>query len=97
MTSPAGGKSGSQFTEGTAGGIGVRKYDNGLIVKTTKLGPPTGKAATAGKRVQMKYVGRLTNGKVFDSSKGTPFTFRLGVGEVIKGCVLAQQGCRRCY
>lgn len=37
----------------------------------------------------MKYVGRLkSNGKVFDASKGAPFTFRLGVGEVIKGwCV----------
>ncbi len=39
-----------------------------------------------GKRVQMKYVGRLaSNGKVFDQTKGSkPFTFRLGVGEVIK-------------
>jgi hypothetical protein len=39
-----------------------------------------------GKRVQMKYVGRLaSNGKVFDQTKGNkPFTFRLGVGEVIK-------------
>ena len=34
----------------------------------------------------MKYVGRLaSNGKVFDQTKGNkPFTFRLGVGEVIK-------------
>ena len=32
----------------------------------------------------MKYVGRLkSNGKVFDASKGAPFTFRLGIGEVI--------------
>ncbi len=35
--------------------------------------------------LQMAYVGRLkSNGKVFDSSKGKPFVFRLGVGEVIK-------------
>ncbi len=36
----------------------------------------------------MKYVGRLaSNGKVFDQTKGSkPFTFRLGVGEVIKVC-----------
>ena len=34
----------------------------------------------------MKYVGRLkSNGKVFDATKGAPFTFRLGIGEVIKG------------
>ena len=34
----------------------------------------------------MKYVGRLaSNGRVFDQTKGSkPFTFRLGVGEVIK-------------
>ncbi|ESQ39702.1 hypothetical protein EUTSA_v10001027mg [Eutrema salsugineum] len=33
------------------------------------------------------YVGRLENGKVFDSSynRGKPLTFRIGVGEVIKG------------
>ena len=36
--------------------------------------------------MQMKYIGRLaSNGKVFDQTKGSkPFTFRLGVGEVIK-------------
>eukprot|EP00268_Persea_americana_P044789 TRINITY_DN45321_c0_g1_i5.p1 TRINITY_DN45321_c0_g1~~TRINITY_DN45321_c0_g1_i5.p1 ORF type:complete len:170 (-),score=36.12 TRINITY_DN45321_c0_g1_i5:726-1235(-) len=33
------------------------------------------------------YVGMLENGKVFDSSysRGKPLTFRVGVGEVIKG------------
>ena len=36
----------------------------------------------------MKYVGRLaSSGKVFDQTRGSkPFTFRLGVGEVIKVC-----------
>jgi len=34
----------------------------------------------------MRYIGKLNNGKVFDSNtKGKPFTFRLGKGEVIKG------------
>lgn len=39
-----------------------------------------------GKRVQVKYVGRLkSNNKVFDRTKGNKaFTFRLGVGEVIR-------------
>lgn len=72
----------------------MRKYDNGLIVKNTKMGDPNGKAALPGKRVQMKYVGRLSNGKVFDSSKGSPFTFRLGVGEVIKGWDIGVKGMR---
>lgn len=59
------------------------------------MGPPEGKAAVMGKRVQMKYVGKLaSNGKVFDSTKGAPFTFRLGVGEVIKGWDLGVKGMR---
>jgi FK506-binding nuclear protein len=34
----------------------------------------------------MRYIGKLKNGKVFDSNtKGKPFSFRLGKGEVIKG------------
>jgi FK506-binding nuclear protein len=43
----------------------------------------------------MKYVGRFkNNGKVFDASKGAPFTFRLGVGEVIKGWDIGVKGMR---
>lgn len=36
--------------------------------------------------LQAHYVGKLENGKVFDSSynRGKPLTFRIGVGEVIK-------------
>ena len=35
------------------------------------------------------YTGWLTTGKKFDSSVGTgqPFAFKLGNGEVIKGCL----------
>ncbi len=44
--------------------------------------------------VQMKYVGRLkANGKVFDASKGAPFAFRLGIGEVIKARARALYRC----
>lgn len=41
----------------------------------------------AGQSVTVQYVGRLTNGKVFDSSRAhnAPFTFTLGTGQVIKG------------
>lgn len=47
----------------------------------------TGAQATKGQLIKAHYVGRLENGKVFDSSyeRGRPLTFRVGVGEVIKG------------
>lgn len=36
-------------------------------------------------KVRVNYVGKLTNGKVFDSSTKKPFAFKLGMNEVIKG------------
>ncbi|KAK1281937.1 hypothetical protein QJS10_CPB22g00288 [Acorus calamus] len=47
----------------------------------------TGPEATKGQLIKAHYVGRLEDGKVFDSSynRGKPLTFRVGAGEVIKG------------
>ncbi|RUP46630.1 hypothetical protein BC936DRAFT_146705 [Jimgerdemannia flammicorona] len=57
---------------------------NGLVIEDIKIG--TGPKAKAGKKIGMRYIGRLTNGKVFDKNvNGKPFHFNLGKGEVIKG------------
>jgi FKBP-type peptidyl-prolyl cis-trans isomerase len=51
------------------------------------LRPGTGTEARAGSSVTVHYVGTLTNGSKFDSSRdrGEGFTFKLGAGQVIKG------------
>ncbi len=48
----------------------------------------TGKQAASGNPVSVHYTGRLETGSVFDSSKKagrSPFEFRVGGGEVIRG------------
>jgi FKBP-type peptidyl-prolyl cis-trans isomerase FkpA len=56
-----------------------------LKVDEVKVG--TGAEAASGKTVTVHYVGTLTNGSKFDSSRdrGQGFTFRLGAGQVIQG------------
>ncbi|TFY83012.1 hypothetical protein EWM64_g1005 [Hericium alpestre] len=62
----------------------MKVLPSGLRIKDVKVG--TGPQAKKGQAVSMRYVGKLQNGKVFDSNtKGKPFTFKLGKGEVIKG------------
>lgn len=57
---------------------------NGVLIEDKVVG--SGPTAKSGKTVKMRYIGKLTNGKTFDSNtKGKPFSFTLGKGEVIKG------------
>ncbi|BGP40603.1 peptidylprolyl isomerase fpr3 [Rhodotorula kratochvilovae] len=63
----------------------------GLEITDAKVG--TGAAAKSGSKVGMRYIGKLENGKVFDSNtKGAPLTFTLGRGQVIKGWDLGVAG-----
>ncbi|CAM0904472.1 unnamed protein product [Alopecurus aequalis] len=73
----------------------TRTFGNGLIVQTVSLGKPDGKKAAPGKKVAVKYIGKLKNGTIFDSTVGRkPFEFRLGIGQVIKGWDIGVNGMR---
>jgi FKBP-type peptidyl-prolyl cis-trans isomerase len=65
-----------------------------LEVTDVKVG--TGAEATNGHEATVHYVGTLDDGTKFDSSRdrGTPFTFNLGAGQVIKGWDLGVLGMK---
>ena len=73
-----------------------RVHKNGMeIINTFASKNANAKVAAGGKKVAMKYIGKLPSGKIFDQTKGNAtFTFRLGVGEVIKGWDVGVEGMR---
>ncbi|MDO8663264.1 MAG: FKBP-type peptidyl-prolyl cis-trans isomerase [Candidatus Wildermuthbacteria bacterium] len=68
----------------TSGNAQNQMDKNELAVETLKQG--TGSAAKNGDKITVNYTGTLEDGTQFDSSIGRgPFSFTLGVGQVIKG------------
>lgn len=59
--------------------------DSGLRFSDSVIG--AGESPQPGQTVIVHYTGTLENGARFDSSvdRGQPFTFKIGVGQVIKG------------
>lgn len=59
--------------------------DGGVTKEVLTVG--SGQVPAAGEEVEVHYVGTLDSGEVFDSSRsrGTPFRFELGRGQVIRG------------
>lgn len=62
-----------------------KKSGDGLVVEDLTVG--AGREVRMGDTVKVHYTGTLADGTVFDSSRsnGTPFEFRVGSGQVIKG------------
>ena len=57
-------------------------------LKIEDLKPGMGAQVASGSSVAVNYIGRLTNGQVFDTSLSQgrqPLTFQVGTGQVIKG------------
>jgi FKBP-type peptidyl-prolyl cis-trans isomerase len=63
----------------------MTRLPSGIFYKDLTTG--TGPSARAGQRVGVHYVGTLTNGTQFDSSRDRkePFEFQLGAHQVIQG------------
>ncbi|EPX70797.1 FKBP-type peptidyl-prolyl cis-trans isomerase [Schizosaccharomyces octosporus yFS286] len=80
-----------QKSEKPAKTYAKKTLEGNVVIQDKVIG--NGPAAKKGKRVSMRYIGRLKNGKVFDKNiSGKPFAFNLGLEEVIRGWDLGIAG-----
>jgi FKBP-type peptidyl-prolyl cis-trans isomerase len=76
-SAPAAGGPSKVIGDGTKTASGLQYWD---------INVGTGRTADRGMTVKVHYTGWLTSGKKFDSSVGkSPFQFRIGAHQVIKG------------
>ncbi|RLN55514.1 hypothetical protein BBJ29_006968 [Phytophthora kernoviae] len=70
------------------------RQHKGITIEEIAVGK--GRAVMRGRKVGILYRGRLTNGKQFDATQNRkkPFTFRHGIGDVIKGMDIGIEGMR---
>lgn len=66
---------GQQYLDKAAAEPGATKLPSGIIIR--QINPGTGPVPTPTDTVKVTYTGRLVNGKVFESSNGTPVEFQL--------------------
>ena len=68
-----------------ADNLDIQTPQTGVVTREVVVG--NGPLALPGDTITVHYVGTLSDGKVFDSSldRNTPFSFTLGVGQVIRG------------
>ncbi|KAE9359631.1 hypothetical protein PF008_g2178 [Phytophthora fragariae] len=70
------------------------RMHKGVTIEDVAVGK--GRPVQRGRKVGIVYRGRLTNGKQFDATQNRkkPFTFRHGIGDVIKGMDIGIEGMR---
>ncbi|TMW68719.1 hypothetical protein Poli38472_006187 [Pythium oligandrum] len=72
----------------------AKRVHKGVTIEETAVGK--GQPVQRGKKVSILYRGRLENGKQFDANQNRkkPFSFRHGIGDVIKGMDIGIEGMR---
>lgn len=77
--------------------LDIIKVGEEMVIDTSDVKVGTGPAVKTGDSVEIHYVGKLLNGKQFDSSRDRKqtFKFKVGAGEVVPGFDKAVTGMQK--